>query len=149
MENHENAASKNHVLDHAWSRDEWSVCEEYVSTLTEDELIKQGGDVLAALHIEDVASYWGCGDYKPRLPLLRALRIVLERLGGIRFYQHWDQRTQQYDRELSLYEAEDYDGLLREGFIPQKEYEFLVEEKARRAARPLADDDFLRELEAM
>ena len=107
------------------SPEKWEACKKYIAGLKPEELLPQAGNVLEALHVEDIASWWHLGDYKARSRLEDILDELERRIGRQHIKRHFRTMLEKHQRECDLYDEQDHDGLLREGFINSEEYETL------------------------
>ncbi|MEN6367813.1 MAG: hypothetical protein ABFC88_13465 [Thermoguttaceae bacterium] len=107
------------------SPEKWEACKNFISGLDKLGLCQQAGNVLKALHLEDIASYWACGDVKARSRLCDILRELECRLGQHLVKECYVKTLERNQRENDFYEANDCDGLLKEGFIDAKEHDTL------------------------
>ena len=103
----------------------WEACKKYIAGLGKEDLLQQANDVLEALHTEDIASCWGCGDYKARLRLVGILLELEQRLGRLQIMERFKGMLEKHAYENDLYDKHDYDGLLREGFVSKEDYDLL------------------------
>jgi hypothetical protein len=102
------------------SPEKWEACKKYIANLKAEELLQQAGNVLDALHSEDMASEWGLGDYKARSRLEDILDELVSRTGRQAIKTHCAEMLKKHKRENDLYDKRDFDSLLKEGFIDTK-----------------------------
>ncbi len=166
------------TINVAWFADDmpapekWEAAKKHIATLNEEDLVRQAANVLDTIHLERVASYYGMSDYKVKLRLEELLAELDLRIAVKQVAKRFKPMLERQCREIGLYEERDYDGLLREGFIDQKEYELFKRIKANELHQEVleassaelceelddpdendemdrCDEDFLRELRNM
>lgn len=93
------------------SPEKWEACKTFVMGLNKREVYLQAGNVIKALHLEDIASYCACGDAKARSRLCDILRELECRLGQHLVKEYYAKTLERNQRENELYETNDCDGL--------------------------------------
>ena len=107
------------------SPEKWEAAQKHIAMLNEEELVRQAGNVLEAIHLEHVVSYYGMSDYKVHLRLEELLAELHLRIAVKLVAKRFTPMLKRQNQEIELYEEHDYDGLLREGFIDQEDYDLL------------------------
>ena len=101
------------------SPQKFEACQRFIMRLNEDDLMRQVENVLEALRAED-----NC-DYNLRCRLVDILGELERCIGRSHIKRRFMAMLAQHQREIDLYDANDYEGLLREGLIDSHEYELL------------------------
>ena len=108
------------------SPQKFEACQRFVAELKEDDLMPEVENVLETIRAEDESS--NC-DYDLRCRLVDILGELERGIGQKHIKRRFMAMLAQHQLEFALYDADDYDGLLRYGFIDSHEYELLQRAK--------------------